>query len=154
MTHNKGIRRRILIYLYPARNPLYQDIIDRFPRARAQAMWHIILALGWREARELIDAYRAGDTARIERWRQQFPAARSRQETVIAGELPILDRTNCSKPKVRISIYLKPTNVVHQQILAWYDQIPTPELRQQFGRLALVIGAAHPDVDALVAAVR
>jgi hypothetical protein len=154
MQHNLTARRRLIVYIYPERHPLYADLAVRFARARAQAGWRIILLLGWREARGLVEAFRSGDTVVIGQWRQRFPVAADGRLFADRGELPIVDRHHRANQKLRYTVYLRPTSPAHAQILAYYDSLPTAELRQLFGRLALVNGAAHPEIDGLVEAVR
>lgn len=126
---------RVVLYLYPTRNPIYAEISQQFPPAGSQAVVRTLLVTGWAVAHDEITA-----------WLTTCVGA---PET----PLPVPDLTRDAVPRLRYGLYLRESNLEQAAVIASWRTLPA-SVRQLVARLALVRGLAAPEIEERLRAIR
>lgn len=128
----KPAKRRYPIYIYPARNPLYDQFAKKYQPTGRQAVIRKLLVEAYAEARKDMDAW----LAEVERHGESVP-------------FPILDLTDSTtRTSKRYDVYLRTDDPDHVQLIEYLDSL-SADNRQRFLRLAFITAMRMPDIDDL-----
>jgi hypothetical protein len=126
---------RIITYIYPTRNPIYLDLLQRFPPAGSQAVIRTFLVTGWKQAHEEITAWLSACV------------------TDPRTPLPVPDLTRDALPRVRIGLYMKLSNADQARVIDAWQTLPA-SVRQLVSRLALIRGLTAPEIEERIRTIR